>query len=110
MEDAGWQALSRGSGAEHYDRRLTENAIMVFSFGVLSREESIGTMRSTHPWSSYQIEQSQVTVLNDRSAVLTYRATAQREGESPYVAFISTVFVLVDGVWMTALHQQSPIE
>lgn len=108
MEERGWQALSAGSGADFYQGHLTDNAIMVFSFGVLTREEAIATMRSAPPWSTYEIDQPQVTVLTDRSAVLTYHVTAQREGEPSYSAFISTVFVLVDEIWKTAVHQQSP--
>jgi hypothetical protein len=38
LEREGWRALSSGAGGAYYRKRLTDNALMAFSFGVLTRE------------------------------------------------------------------------
>lgn len=108
LEGAAWKALSQGTGAEFYREHLTEDAVMVFAFGILSRAETIAAMEAAPPWSTYRIAQPMAVRLTDGSAVLTYRATAQRAGQEPYDAFMSTLFVERDGSWMTAFHQQTP--
>lgn len=109
VETRGWQALSDTTGADYYEQHLTENAIMVFPFGMLSRQQAIETIRAAPPWASFRIEEPRIVALSQGSAVLTYRATAQRAGEAPYVAIMSTVFTQTDDRWMTAFHQQSPL-
>ncbi len=109
IETDGWRALSDGSGADYYNEHLTGNALMVFPFGMLDREQSIEAIRAAPPWASFRIEAPHVVALTGRSALLTYRATAQRTGEAVYEAFMTTVFVLIEDRWMTAFHQQSPV-
>jgi hypothetical protein len=109
MEHEGWRALSNGTGADFYDRNLTENAVMIFPMGVLDRAQSIEAMRAAPPWSSFRIDEPQVMSLTAESAILTYRATAQRDGQPEYNALMTTAFVKEDGTWKTALHQHTPI-
>jgi len=109
LEEQGWQALSQGTGADFYRRNLADHALMVFPFGVLAREQSIETMKAAPPWASFRIEDPRVVGLTDDSAILTYRATAQRAGQEPYSALLTTVFVKQDGTWRTAFHQQTPV-
>ena len=109
-ETAGWQALSDGTGADFYDQHLTADAIMVFPFGVLARQQSIESIRAAPPWATFAIEEPRIVELDNDSAILTYRATAQRQGEAPYSALMTTVFVWSEGRWMTAFHQQTPVD
>lgn len=108
LEEQGWQALSRGTGADFYRRNLTADALMVFPFGVLTREQAIETMGAAPPWARFSIEEPLVVGLTPDSALLTYRARAERAGQEPYSAFMTTVFVKQHGAWKTAFHQQSP--
>ena len=108
-EEQGWQALSQGTGAEFYQRNLANDALMVFPFGVLTREQSIEAITAAPPWASFCIEDPRVVVLTDDSAILTYRATAQRAGQELYLALTTTVFVKHEGTWKTAFHQQTPV-
>jgi hypothetical protein len=110
LEERGWQALSQGTGVEFYQRNLTDHALMVFPFGVLTREQSIEAIRAAPPWASFRIEDPRVVELTDDSAILTYRVTAQRAGQEPYSALIATVFVKHEGTWKTAFHQQTPVD
>ncbi len=108
LEDQGWTALSSGNGAEFYDEHLADDARMVFPFGVMTRADSVEAMRAAPPWSRYQIQDPTVVQLTPESAVLTYRAIAQRDGQPEYRAWMSSVYVLRDGRWKMALHQQTP--
>jgi hypothetical protein len=107
-EEEAWRALSEGSGADFYRANLTDDALMVFPSGVLSRVEAIAGIEAAPPWSTFRIEQPRVQRLGDDRALLTYRATAQRAGQKPYRALMTTLFVRQDGTWKTEFHQQTP--
>jgi hypothetical protein len=108
LERAGWEALSSGRGGAYYSEHLTQNALMAFPFGVMTREEAIDAMDSASPWSMFEIHDPRVVALTADSGVLAYRAVAQRTGEAPYFALISSTFVRVRGAWKLAFHQQTP--
>jgi hypothetical protein len=40
---------------------------------------------------------------------VVYRVNAQRAGEEPYAAIVSSTFLRGDGRWLLAFHQQSPV-
>ena len=110
LERAGWEALSTpGAGADFYRKQLTEDALMVFGFGVLDRGQALEAMASAPPWSSFRIEEPRVLELTGDSAVLTYLAIAQREGEAAYSGRTTSVYVRSNGSWRMALHQQTPV-
>jgi hypothetical protein len=54
-EREGWQALTSAGGASHYREHLADDAVMVFSSGVMSRAEALEAMASAPPWSSFEI-------------------------------------------------------
>lgn len=108
LEREGWEALAAGRGAEYYREHLADNALMAFPFGVMSRDAAIDAMAAAPPWSTFSIDDAQVVALTDDSGVVVYRATAQRAGQQPYSAVISSTFVRRDGAWKLAFHQQTP--
>jgi hypothetical protein len=108
LEREGWDALVAGEGGRYYREHLADAALMAFPFGVLTREATIEAMESAPSWERYEIADPQVVVLSDDSAIVVYEAVAQRPGEEPYRAVISTTFVRDGGVWKVAFHQQSP--
>jgi hypothetical protein len=108
LEREGWRALSSGAGRAYYRKRLTDNALVAFSFGVLTREATIEAIESAPPWSSFEMKDPRVVALNQDSGVVVYAVVAQREGETPYSAVISSTFVREDGAWRLAFHQQTP--
>ena len=109
LEERGWQALSEGSGAEFYDAFLTDDAIMVFPFGVLDRAAAIDAMRDAPPWTGYALSDVQVMRLGEGAATLVYKATAQREGQPEYRALMSTTYERIEDEWLVKLHQQTPL-
>jgi hypothetical protein len=108
VEREGWTALSSGRGGAYYREHLTPNAVMAFSFGVLTREQTIAAMESAPPWSSFEMHDPRVVALTEDSGVVVYSVTAQRDGDAPYSAVISSTFVRQGGAWKLAFHQQTP--
>jgi hypothetical protein len=108
LEREGWEALASGRGGDYYREHLAADALMAFSFGVMSRDAAIEAMESAPPWSEFEIEDAQVVALTADSGVVVYRATARRAGQEPYRATISSTFVRRDGAWKLAFHQQTP--
>jgi uncharacterized protein (TIGR02246 family) len=107
LERRGWEALSGPDGAEFYTDLLTDDGLMVFPGAVLDRAQSLQAIAGATPWATYELEDIRVVAAPD-AAVITYHATAQRTGEAPYRALMSSVFVRPDDRWRLALHQQTP--
>lgn len=108
VEREGWRALSSSGAGDYYREHLTENAVMAFGFGVISRDEAIEAMDSAPPWSSFELRAPRVVALTEDSGVVVYSVVACREGQAPYSAVVSSTFVRQDGVWKLAFHQQTP--
>jgi hypothetical protein len=112
-DEARWLEIEEGfwkGDAGFYRRHLTDDAIMVFPepVGVLSRERTIEAIASAPRWASVRFEEPRIVRLRDDVAVVSYRATAAREGQdSPHTAFASSVYVRDDGAWKLAFHQQT---
>jgi hypothetical protein len=82
---------------------------MAFSFGVLDRQPAIAAMAQAPPWPTFELVEPRVVELTDDSGVVVYRANAQRAGQEPYSAVISSAFARRNGRWQLAFHQQTPI-
>jgi hypothetical protein len=108
LERDGWEALVAGRGGAYYREHLTANAVMAFPFGVLSREATIEAMESAPPWDRFEIRDPQVVELGSDSGVVVYSVEAQRPGQEPYSAVVSSTFVREADGWKLAFHQQSP--
>lgn len=106
----GWQSLAAGRAAEHYRERLAPNAVMAFPFGTMTRREAIEAMEAAPPWSTFRLSDPQVVQIGSDAGVLVYRVQAQRTGDPPYAAIVSSTFVRQDGEWLLAFHQQTPTE
>lgn len=107
LEHRGWRALCSPDGASYYRGHLTEDALMAFPFGVMDREEALAAMASTRPWATYEISEARVVSLGQDSGVVVYRVRAQRDGDEPFSAVMSSTFVRRGGDWRLAFHQQS---
>ena len=108
LEHEGWDALVAGEGGRYYREHLTDDALMAFPFGVLTRAATIEAMESAPAWEHYAIADPQVVALSADSGIVVYEVVAQRPGEEPYAAVVSTTFVRDGDVWKVAFHQQSP--
>ncbi len=108
LEREGWDALVAGEGGRYYGEHLTDDALMAFPFGILTRAATIEALESAPPWERYEIADPQVVGLSEDSGVVVYDVVARRPGEEPYSAVVSTTFVRDGDVWKVAFHQQSP--
>jgi hypothetical protein len=106
-ERRGWDALCSDEAGAYYSRHLADDAAMAFPFGVMDRQEALDAMTSAEPWSTYHMEDPRTIVLGPDSGVVVYGVTAQREGQEPFSAVVSSTFVRVQGEWKLAFHQQS---
>ena len=95
---------------EYYRRNLAPAAIMVFPdpAGVLVKDEIVSSVETAPRWSQVALEEHRLLELSETSAVVTYKATATRDGKA-YVARASSAYVREGEVWKIAFHQQTPI-
>ena len=107
LERQGWEALSGPGGAAFYEDAMADDGLMVFPGMVMDKPTAVATIRDVQPWSRYDIADLRVAA-DDRAALVTYRAKAQRAGEREYEAVMSSVYVRRAGRWLLLLHQQSP--
>ena len=108
LEHEGWEALSSDAGGAYYREHLTDDALMAFPFGVLDREATIAAIESAPPWERFEIRAPRVVGLGPDAGVVVYEVTAQRAGQAPYAAVVSSAFVRDGDGWKLAFHQQSP--
>jgi hypothetical protein len=112
FEQQGWRALSApgDTAKEFYAGLLADDAIMIFPGGLLIEgKERILQSMTAQPWTSFRIEEPQVISLSESVSVLAYRVTAQREGRDAYKALVSSTYVVLEGNWKLAVHQQTPV-
>ena len=110
IEVEGWHALTTAGAAEpFYDDVLAKDVLMLLPGGMVldDRSEVVESM-SGAPWSSFELADERVIDLSDESAVVAYRATAVREG-TEYTALFNSTYILEDGDWHLAVHQQTPV-
>lgn len=107
VERRGWDALCTDDAVTYYGSHLAKDAVMAFPFGIMQREEALSAMATAEPWSHYDMEHPTVIPLGPDSGVVVYRVTAQREGQKPFSAVLSSTFVRQEDDWKLAFHQQS---
>jgi len=98
--------------AAFYRKNLADEAVMVFPdpAGVMIKDEMCSTIDDSPRWEIVELEELRVMELDDNAAVVTYKATAMREGEVlPYVARASSAYVRDGDRWKLAFHQQTPL-
>ena len=109
LEQEGWRALSSDRAADFFRGMLTAHSLMVFPGIVLSKDRALEEIAKAPPWVEFRIDEPRVVRLTEQSAVLTYRATARRDGEPEYHALMSSMYVESGGSWKMSFHQQTPL-
>jgi hypothetical protein len=104
--------LERGfwlGGAAFYRRHLTDDFLMLFPGpGAMNRTQTIEGIEGGQRWVHLETSEERVLRLTDDCRLLCYGAKARREDDMDYAAVVSSVYVLRDGAWQLAFHQQSP--
>jgi hypothetical protein len=99
-------------GGDYYRRNLAHAALMVFPdpAGVQVKDEILSSVSGQSGWSDVALEEHRVMELATGAALVTYKATARRQGEpKPYRARASSAYVHDGRAWKLAFHQQTPI-
>ena len=108
IERHGWQALSGPSGADFYDELMADDGLMAFPGAVFDKQATVRAIADARPWATFEMSEVRVIEASPQTGIVTYRATAQREGEAPYHALFTSVYARRDGSWRLMLHQQTP--
>ena len=108
LEKLFWDAA--GGDRTTYAAHLADDAVHVFPrWRVSDRERVLGAVEDSTPWESFTIDNPRAVELGDNAAALVYTTNANRAGQAPYVAAITTVYRREDGEWRPVLHQQTPL-
>lgn len=110
IEQLGWRSLCDGTAAEFYGQLMTSDGAMVLAEGqVLTRDEVVRSLREAPTWDDYRIERVRLVTAGRESAALVYQGTGLRDGQPAFVAWMSSVYVRLDGAWRLALYAQTPV-
>jgi hypothetical protein len=82
---------------------------MVFPQAVLVSDQIPAAIRDDQRWTEVALEEHRLLELDQRTAIVTYKATARRKGAAPYVARASSAYVSDGRAWKLAFHQQTPL-
>jgi len=98
--------------AEFFRSHLTDNSLMVFAepVGPMIKADDIRTIAVGPRWNKVRFEEVRVVELSEYAAIMTYRASAGRNGDKDpgYMALGSSAYVKRGGSWKLAFHQQMP--
>jgi uncharacterized protein (TIGR02246 family) len=108
LERQGWEALSSPDGAAFYADLMADRGLMVFPSMTLDKAQTLRAMAAERPWSSFELADLRVIEGGPDSALVVYRAVAQRTGEATYRARMSSAYARQEGRWQLILHQQTP--
>ncbi len=94
LERQGWDALCNQTGSSFYGSLMTEDAVMVLVNGfTMDRDTVVASLDDAPAWDSYTISDERIVRVGAEAAALVYRAIAQRAGEEPFEAIMTSVYV-----------------
>lgn len=109
LEEQFWEASS-AANVDLIREYLTDDALTVGTFGVLNKDTTLAVNEGQPPFLFWRIDgATRILQLTTDSAVVIYKATAQREGREPFKVMMSSTYVSRDGVWKLAFHHQTPL-
>jgi hypothetical protein len=97
LELRGWEALAGPDGAAFYDDLMADDGVMVFPGVILDKAATLRAIAGAAPWQSFELTDLHVIEGTQDSGIVVYRATAQRAGEEPYRALMSSAYARRDG-------------
>jgi hypothetical protein len=92
-----------------YLRRLCDDAVVVLPGRILDKPATAAVMGASPAWDGHEFRNGRIRVLDEDTAILTYRF-AGRRGYERYDAVLSSTYVREHGGdWELAFHQQTPL-
>ena len=107
LEKAFWHAAA---DLDFYRAHMADDAVMVFPapFGVLDAAQVMDAVAGSTPWTRVEMTETKVTEIGE-TAIVAYRAYAEKEDGESYSTYAASVYVRRDGQWKLVFHQQTPI-
>jgi hypothetical protein len=99
-----------------YEENLIPEALLVFAeTGVITRDVALDAIRQENAegrrWADVKFDDIRTLPLGKEAALLTYKATAQWEGQTgKMVALCTSAYTLRNNAWKLALHQQTALD
>ncbi|HMF71672.1 MAG TPA: nuclear transport factor 2 family protein [Flavitalea sp.] len=101
---------TKNADTKFYENYLDDNAVAIVPIGVFDKKDIVQQMGSgKSQFKSSKIEDTKAIVLTPESGIVTYKATYQKEENTSYEVFVTTVYVKNDGAWKGIFYQQTPI-
>lgn len=109
LERAGWQSLCDSTGGQFYGDLMTEDALMVLVGGmILTREEVVDSLSDAPAWSRFEIVEPRFITVSADVVTLVYTGKSWRDEDTvPFMAAMSSTYVLSDDGWKLTLYQQT---
>jgi len=105
-----WEAW-KNKDMKFFRANLAADAIMIGDNGVADKKTAVSAMEGTPcEVATYELSDLKVTFLNSSTAILTYKSTqdATCGGEAvPPTVWSSSVYVMRNGRWYAASHQET---
>ena len=104
------QSLWTGD-ADHYRALIDDECVMVLpeSPFVLSGKQAIEAVADTPRWTSVEFSEQQIMRPQEGLIAIAYKAEAQRNGSTGYVAYCTTTIRRLEhDEWRVVQHQQTP--
>ena len=97
LEEGFWRgAGDRGA----YTAHLADDAVHVFPrWGISDPERVLQAVETVDAWEAFSIEDPLLVPLGEYAAALVYTARAQRAGQEPYVATMTSVYRRAGDGW-----------
>ena len=111
FEHNGWKALStdRLIARAYYEKLLDDAVVMMLPGGIEMRSaKAVLDSFSERPWDWFKIDDENVINLDTGIRLMTYRVSAQRQGEEIYRALVSSIYHRKNDDWKLVFHQQTP--
>ncbi|MGF2948673.1 nuclear transport factor 2 family protein [Microbacterium alcoholitolerans] len=110
LEREGWDALCGSTGGAFYGDLMSADAVMILVNGmVLDRDAVAASLGGAPPWDRYELSDARSIPIGAESAALVYRARAERDGEVPFDALMTSVYTRDEDRIRLALYQQTTI-
>jgi len=110
LEHRGWEAIS-SANADFYREMVTDQTVVVEHDGVGTGQDLVEEIEANDsPFAGFTLENPTLVRVDDDSAVLTYRATAEVTGrDMVYRLYMTSLYTRRDGAWRLLFHQQTPV-
>lgn len=111
MDDELWERERQFwlAGIGYFEASLAEGCLMAFAppVGILAGADIAPTLQGVPRWAELDMRDQQQSTHGD-TAVLAYRAVANREGQATYRAVCTSTYVKTGQGWRLVQHQQTP--